>query len=379
MKTKRVIRIISITIFFLFLCSPKAYKWRHFVQYAPLTENRLKIPRPKNWEALFEPGGSYAHKYEEYFNDNYGLRDLFIRLKNQADFWLFRQSEEIVIGRENWLFYKSVLEEQEIQTEGVPLAQFEIMFTRFLKLNRCLAGRGITLVIIPCPMNNTIYPEMVPANTARRPSPTGFQRYREFLHNHPEILSIDPSPQLLRLKDTWNVFHKTDWHWTDPAGAYIARDLVNLLGQKSGIGNLWDQPINPITRVFTGGGENNALALLWPIREQYLVLDEVGMKRVPREFAFSHDLTEWHFRSKLSADSKLLPPTVMFGDSYADAFLRAGFLIYFRSFQKFYNYRFREEFAKVPPDTRFLIFQLIEVNLNALQGDSIWPEEILHD
>jgi hypothetical protein len=379
MKTRRVIRIISIAIFFFFLCSPKAHKRWHFVQYASLTENRLKTPRPKDWKTLFEPGGSYAHKYEEYFNDNYGLRDLFIRLKNQVDFWLFRQSEKVVIGRDDWLFYKSVLEEQEIQTEKVPLARFEIMFARFQKLNRWLADRGITLVIVPCPMNNSIYPEMVPANTARRPSPTGFQRYREFLQKHPEILSIDPSPQLLRLKDTWNVFHKTDWHWTDPAGAHVARDLVNLLGQKSGMGNLWDQPINLKTKVFTGGGENNALALLWPIREQYLVLDNAGMKGVPREFGFSQDFTEWHFRSKLPSDSKLLPPTVMFGDSYGDAFLRAGFLIYFRSFQKFYNYRLKEEIGHIPGDTRFLIFQQIEVNLNALLGDSIWPDEILHN
>jgi hypothetical protein len=172
-------------------------------------------------------------------------------------------------------------------------------------------------------------------------------------------------------------FTKTDWHWTDPAGAHVARDLVNLLGQRNGFGNLWDQPIKMKTKVFTGGGENNDLALLWPIREQYLVLDNAGMKSVPREFVFTPDFREWHYRSKLPSQSRLLPTTVMFGDSYSDAFFRAGFLIYFRHFHKFYNYRLKEKFSQIPGDTRFLILQHIEVNLNALQGDSIWPDEIL--
>ena len=218
---KRGIKLFFIIIFLIFLLGPYVQKRRHFMPDYALTENRLKTSRPKELRLLLANGGVYARKYEEYYNDNYGLRDLFIRLKNQLDFSVFRQSGKVVVGREGWLFYKSVVEEL-ISIEKAPPHSLITLYSRLERLNRHLLDRGITLVMLPCPMKNTIYPEMLPSNAARRLHPTGFERYREFLKQHPEIICLDPHDLLVRIKGSFNVYHQTDFHWTDPAGSSCA-------------------------------------------------------------------------------------------------------------------------------------------------------------
>lgn len=373
----RLLKTFFIFLFILFLLGPYLQKRRHFLRDFALTENRSKIPRPRELRLLFQNGGIYAHKYEEYYNDNYGLRDLFIRLKNQLDFWVFHQSDKVIVGREGWLFYKSAVEEELLYVEKTPSQAFNTMYSRLEKLNQHLRDRGITLVLLPCPMNNTIYPEMLPSNTARRFHPTGFERYQAFLKQHPELLSLDPYDLLVKLKGSFNVYHKTDFHWTDPAGAHVARELVNLLAQKSGLGPLWDRPIRSQRKFFTEGGENQALGLLWPIREPYLLLDDAGRPDQVGEYHYTTEANEWTYQTRLADHSKLIPLTVMFGDSFADAFERAGFTGYFSSFQKYYNYQFKEKFGQIPPGARFLVFEHVEPFLNAFLGDVIWPEEIL--
>jgi hypothetical protein len=227
-------------------------------------------------------------------------------------------------------------------------------------------------------MNNSIYPEMLPPDAPRRLRPTGFERYQEFLRRHTEIVSIDPVPRLQELKGVFNVYYKTDFHWTDPAGAYIASDLVNMLGQKSGLGNLWDIPIRTRFEIRTNGGENNELALLWPIKERFLLLDTTGIDPDTGEYIKARAPNEWSYKSRLPDTSRLLPGTVMFGDSFADSFRTAGFTKYFTHFQKYDNHKFKEKFSLIPTGTRFLVIEHIEVFLNAMLDDDFWPEEILH-
>jgi hypothetical protein len=369
----KAIKATAILLFALMILSPFLQERLHLFKYKSLTENRLMKPRPTDWPTLFESGMSFAKRYEEYFNDNYGLRDLLIRTKNQLDYLFFHKAEKIIIGRDNWLFYKSVVEEEEIYLEKVHPQDWDQMFAAMLKLNQVLAARGITLIIMPCPMNNSIYPEMLPASAPRRPKPTVFDRYRKFLSDHPEIVTVDTVPLLLKLKESFQVFHKTDFHWTDPAGAYAAKALVDRLGNLSGIGDLWDLPIRIRIEKISAGGETLALGLLRPIREDALFLETersgVG------EYSHTQQDNEWTFRAKSGQQSRLLPCTVMFGDSFADALTRAGLTVYFSEFHKFYNWDFPQKFSKIPEGTRYLILQHIETFLIPLLNPAFWPEE----
>jgi hypothetical protein len=372
----KAIKATAISLFALIILGPFLQERLHPFKYKSLTENRLMKPRPTDWPTLFESGMSFAKRYEEYFNDNYGLRDLLIRTKNQLDYLLFHKAEEVVVGPDNWLFYKSVVEHEEIDIERTPPQDWERMFACLLNLNRVLAARGMTLVIMPCPMKNSIYPEMLPASAPRRPKPTGLERYRKFLMDHPEIVMVDTVPLLMKLKESFQVYHKTDFHWTDPAGAHMAKALVNKLGNLSGMGDLWNLPIKIKIEKISAGGENDSMGLLWPIREDSLNLESFWSAEGVGEYVEGHNANEWTYHTKSGDHDRLLPCTVMFGDSYGDAFLRAGFLSYFSEFHKFYNWEFPKKYASIPKGTRYVILQHIEPFLRPLFNPDFWPDEI---
>jgi hypothetical protein len=177
----------------------------------------------------------------------------------------------------------------------------------------------------------------------------------------------------MKLKGSFRVYHKTDFHWTDPAGAYVAKALVDKLGNLTGIGDLWDLPIKIRTEKISYGGENHALALLWPLQEDALFLETersgVG------EYLHTQEDNEWTFHAKAGPQPRLLHSTVMFGDSFADAFTRAGLTVYFSEFHKFYNWDFPKMFSKIPDGTRYLVLQHIETFLLPLLNPTFWPEE----
>jgi hypothetical protein len=363
----------TLVLFALALWTPLLQQHFVFLNYETLTENRLRRTIPIHWMALFERNSSFSREFEDYFNDNYGFRDVLIRTKNQIDFSLFRRSDKVFIGRGDWLFYRSVLEQEQVPADRVSEKGWNDLFDRFLALNRALALRGITLVVIPCPMKNTIYPENVPNNAPRRRSPSAYDRYRTFLLKHPEIVTVDPFPILSNLKNSFQVYFRTDFHWTDPAGAEVAKALVNRLGRLSGKGNLWDTSIAMKIVPHHYGGENHSLGLLWPLREMAPFLESDHPETVLGDYSYTKEANEWTWQTKLTDTSRLIPPTVMFGDSYADAFLRAGFTGYFEKFQKFYNWDLKTRFSQIPDGTRFVVFEHIESLFGGLQNPEMWP------
>ena len=377
MRTRKAIRATAVGLFILIIWSPTLQKQLNLFRYTPLIENRLKMPCPADWQTMFRTDSTFGTRFEEFFNDHFGLRDLLIQIKNQIDYALFRKSEKIVIGRDGWLFYKSYVEGEEVDLERATPQEWQTMFGRLLKLNRLLASRGITLVILPCPMKNSIYPEQLPPSAPRRPHPTAFDTYRRFLSEHPEIVTVDPTSLLLKLKPTLQVYHKTDFHWTDPAGAQVVRELVDRLATMSGMGRVWDQPIEATYERTTRGGENTSLGLLWPSTENTLMLRADLIKPPVGKYSYTKEANEWTYQTGLADASKLIPTTVMFGDSFADAFLRAGFTAYFARFQKFYNWDFSKKYPGIPEGTRFVVLQHIEVFLQGMLSQGLWPDEIL--
>lgn len=368
----RGIKASCVILFLSMLWAPTLADRFHVSGIASLKENRVRASRPSDLRTLLVEGAPFARQYEDYFNDSFGLRDLLIRVKHQIDYSVFGESDKVLVGKEGWLFYRSVDDELfYVETSARP--HLEELFTRLVSLNAALAARGITLVVVPCPMNATVYPEMTPRTAARRPKTTAFDVYRGFLREHPEILSIDPQPMLMGLKRRMPAYHKTDFHWTDPAAAYVAKDLVNELGERSGVGALWAQPIETEWRKESSGGEASAMGLLWPPVEEQLHLKQDRIRPSFGRFT-QFAPNEWIYESYSAPGANLIPPTVLFGDSFSDAFERAGARAYFRRIEKHYIHDFGKKYPAIRPDTRFVVIEHIEVVLNQMVTDAFWPD-----
>jgi hypothetical protein len=340
-----------------------------------VTENRLKATMPANPWSLFRSNSTYASDFEKYFNDNFGFRDLLIRLKNQLDYSLFEFSSQVHIGPNKWLFYKGTYEQTVVNLERLR-PQMSTLFNRIRRLRDLLASKGITLIIIPCPMKTTMYQEELPPLDIKTPEHSAFAEYREFLLQEPGIVTIDVEAILRPLKKKMQVYHRTDFHWNDPAGAYTLLELLATMEKLAGLSPSEKPPVKIRIDHHTGGGEINSLAVLWPPYEDMLML-ESPLYKYTGTYVDGGRPNTWTYTAPNPADPHLLPATVIFGDSFSDAFLRAGFFGRFGELRKFYNLSFKDDFASIPPHTKFVVLEHIEGVLVPMLLDSYWPPELL--
>ena len=370
----KVLKGATLALVFSSLMLPVLQMRYHLVQTEPVTENRIKSQMPTSPWSVLSPHSTYASSFEKYFNDNFGFRDLLIRLKNQFDYSLFGFSAQVHIGPNKWLFYKGTYEDTVLALER-HRPEMPKLFNRMRRLRDLLAARGISLVVIPCPMKTTMYQEELPQLDVRPPEFSAFDEYRQFLRNEPGIITIDAETILRGLKSSMQVYHRTDFHWNDPAGAHTLLALLTEMEKRAGL------PMSPKPQIKiriepdTGGGEINSLAALWPPREDMLML-ESPLYQSPGTLVDGGKPNTWTYTAPPPPDPTLLPPTVLFGDSFADAFLRAGFTGRFSELRKFYNLRFKDDFHLIPANTKFLVLEHIESNLGAMVLDSYWPEEL---
>jgi hypothetical protein len=374
MTTVARVQRTFLAIFIVFLCLPVGQMLVPVVQYAPVVENRARLTMPNDPIHLFVGPGDFARRFEEFFNDRYGFRDLLIRTRNQIDYALFRTSQTIFIGKRGFLFYRNVEEGHALadQRSSEAEAQIRRNVQAFVQLVR---SRGLVPIFMPMPLKSTIYPEMLPATAPRRKSPSNFDQHLAFLKSLPDLAVIDSTEIARQWKAQRKpVFHKTDFHWNEAIGAAVAERLINLLGELSGTGVTWNPRALTIVNGRHTGGEADMMALLFPPWEQRPVI-ELQPFKFEGTLEFTPNVAnEWLYTAHPNAPPPLLPGTVMFGDSFADPFLRAGFTRYFKRFEKHSNYTIAQQFGKVPPDSRFLIIEYIESMVQLMSDPGFFPQ-----
>ena len=181
----------------------------------------------------------------------------------QIDYSLFSTSDKVHIGPSNWLYYRSTMDHEKVFNERLSQENFDRLLDDFDRLDGYLAGRGIRLVVLPLPLKDVIYPEYLPGSVPSLPADSRYQQLREWLAGHDSIITVDAAALLAELKKDLPVFHKTDFHWNDPAGFRYSQALVNTLWaiQSGRSEPLWDaDPV--IRREVSSGGQANFLPLV---------------------------------------------------------------------------------------------------------------------
>lgn len=369
------LRLFFVAIFSAFICMPTLQEWLGLFSYSPVIENRHKATKPEGILGIFDLGSRYAQRYEEFYNDTYGLRDFFIKLKNQVDYSVLGMSSGVLIGKDGWIFYRELYQNQMYAIEKNS-GRLGLLMRRLRALNSLLKSRGITLVMVSCPAKTTLHKGRVPAVYPEFPQDTVYRRYRQLLKEEKHIVSLDVLGILESLLDDMPVFYKTDFHWTDPAGAMVWRYLYVRLAEESGVPRLpmrrvkikWEQNIS--------GGENNSLAVFFPPTETAAMLKR-SLLEPKGNTVTTQDPNRWTYTAPAGDNTTLLPPTILLGDSFADAFLRAGFAGAFKKLSKFPNRSLRDMYDQISPETRFVVIEHIESLLLQMLQDEWWPKEII--
>jgi hypothetical protein len=363
---KALLNSFTCLLFGLILIAPVTLTVMDTELTAPLEENRLREDFPDMVACNVLRFDRCFKRIDSWFNDNYGPRDLLIKLKTQIDYSVFSTSDKVHIGSNDWLFYRSTMDTQKVMAERLPQAEFDNFLAEIDALDRYLQSRNILLVVLPIPLKDVIYHEHLPSSAPNLPGNSRYQQLRQWLAEHESIITVDAYDHLSGRKEAARAFHKTDFHWNDPAGFLYAEKLVNKLWQvQSGqSGVLWDRQLSIVERPYSGG-QANFLPLLRAPSERGLFLDVTWE---PPKGAYTYNGPDgfWNYIYDGTDDERgQLGRVVVMGDSFFDALHRSGIDSYFSSVHRsgVQPAEFSRIYTEIPEGTRFFIFEFIETGI----------------
>lgn len=343
----------------LVLAIPLILTTRQIELAAPVDENRTKV----EWPSMPQSVGptacfQYAQGIQNWFEDNFGGRDAMIRLKTQIDFTVFNKSDRIHLGKNGFMFYRSLLDERipHLERSSAELVQQRVQGLE--ALGSALKEQGVTLIVMPIPLKFSVYPELLPRSAPSLPDHRVFHKFREMLSNSDHLILFDAYPRMMALKTKLNVFNLTDFHWSEPAAREIGDQLLDKIAQESGFtGHVSIWPRDYEVREFSGGQAQFMPLLQTP--SERATFTKVGP---PYPHEGKAPPIEWAVHASPTVEHTPLPPTVFIGDSFVWALHNTGFTTGFSSFffSHVRNDGSQTLYQNLPKKTRFVILELLE-------------------
>jgi len=163
-------------------------------------------------------------KFTQYYNDNFGFRNTFVRVNYLVRKGLLESSpsREVVLGKDGWLFYAG--EGELADYRGINHYDVKSLekWARFLELKRqWLAQDGIRYLFVIAPNKSTIYGDYLPKSINKVKQKSGLDELLEYLKENTQVEIVDLRPALFKAGEIERTFNKTDTHWNN-FGAFVA-------------------------------------------------------------------------------------------------------------------------------------------------------------
>ena len=198
-----------------------------------ISEKRTLNERPAPiWNA------DYARAFDNYYQDQFGMRSWMVKAAGSLKMDLFRVSprpERAQMGKNGFLFYVNYPSEtfdnythRDVASE----LDLEIYAQRERYLADFMEDRGIQYIRAFWPNKHSVYPEQLPTSMAlqMRAGPSLAEQAEAHLAREGMKL-INVLPYLLEQKDQFQLYQKLDTHWNFH-GAYAAYEAFCKLSQK---------------------------------------------------------------------------------------------------------------------------------------------------
>jgi hypothetical protein len=170
---------------------------------------------------------SFQGQAEKYLNQNFGFRNVLVRVYNQMLFCLYNKStaRNVVVGKENYLFEKNYIEGY-YGRDFIGDSLLHERVRRLALLQDTLASSGITLIVAMAPDKAWFYPEYIPDYLRGQNHTTN---YEVFLREAKQqgLNLIDFNSWLLSMKDSspYPLYPKTGIHWSN-YGMHLSFDSL---------------------------------------------------------------------------------------------------------------------------------------------------------
>lgn len=376
----KIVKKFLIFFFMAFISSATIQHYYPVVKIERVNENRTKIewPHESLWVGLRD-GAGYATTVERFFSDHFPLRDLVLRSLGQFEYSVLGRSREVIIGKDGWLSDKKVLSEQLHQLDRVNDEQIKVSIIQFKRLQNWLQGRGVDFLIVIIPMKPTIYADKFPERYVQRPEQTGLQRFQKALDNN-DVPFLDVLSILNEHKSETPLYYKTDMHWNTAGISYVAEAMVNHFSSRILGKPIWNERIIKSGKDFSGE-ELATMPLLFP-KSEIAPSWESELSGYTERMVGEGE-TAYKVFTGTDEMRALLPPSIMFGNSFMQQYPIVGFNNYFSESSRVLDYQFfKKALDYIKPEHKIFILNIYETQLlfHILPPDdyNYWDKRIQH-
>ena len=309
-------------------------KW-YEANIEPVQELRPLAKFPSSWEGRLIDVDLNYFRFEKWFADNLGLRDLMIRSKNELDYKIFRSSSRVYFGKDNDVYGRNLVDRELPATEAIldTAEKIEAIHRGVVQYSDRMKAQGITTIFVAPMQKVYFHPERLPFFAPRLPADTNFMSLYRILKSDKNINFVDVFGILQSLEKEFPIFYTQDFHWTPMAALAVSKDAVNRISKIEGSDSRWAYPVEIEYQPFVGSDARFSARLNTQdkVMEPQLVKKWKSVQAIKQLDA---SLTGFEFETNKLSDSKLLPPTCMYGNSFSDGMLAAGLADYFQVLYK---------------------------------------------
>ncbi len=205
----------------------------------------------------------FPKKFDSYYSDHFGLRDFFIKYYRLAKFKLGDSpSKDVTIGKNGWLFLGGIKKGYNRYSDPIGDAVNSNLYSKkqlkqfaeyMQLLNDWLLSQNIRYIFVIAPNKHTIYFDQLPSFIKKRGEESATDQLFNYLKKHTNIKYVDLRPSLLKEKQKYQLYYKTDTHWN-----HFAANIAQYEIMKE-IKTLFPNKINPekqrISSKKTQGGD----------------------------------------------------------------------------------------------------------------------------
>lgn len=215
----------------------------HFIELKKLNGETREAKKPElNFDNY--KTAQWQNDTENHLRYNFGFREILIRFYNQYlwDFYRKTYSNEVTIGKDNWLFFTYSVNEfygnemyRWCDSNKAATNKFERQVEILNKLRGVLKSYDIDFMVFTSPEKSTSYPEFLPEWDYDTTTIHAYDYYRDAFAKT-GFPYLDMHSMFQNIQDTidFPIIPQASAHWIFPA-AYAGDSLFRFMAQLKGI------------------------------------------------------------------------------------------------------------------------------------------------
>jgi len=336
------------------------------IKVEKVEEMRTLTPFQTEWLGHWYSIDKNYNYFDKWFNDNMGLRDFFIRTKNEIDYSIFRSSSRVYYGDDNYIYGRRLIDNEIPATEKMMINAEDknSIIYGMARFSEDLSEQGITTFFVTPMQKEYFIKNRLPFFAPKVSQSSNFMQFYHQMINEKKINSIDVFSLIKAIPEKYPTFYTQDFHWTHISAFFISREIVNKISNIERSKLKWDDNLEVIYRPFVGSDARFSSRL---ISNEYVY--EPDVKKNWLEIHKIHNLKDIRdgveFETDLLKNNGLLPEICMFGNSFSDGMLDVGIVNYFSKFTKLdRNIDVLKIKNLIKGKCKYLIFQVLDIQPN---------------